>query len=93
MLISFRVALIMENVVSEGVEVRSVDVGPHLKEVLSIDVEPDLKGNEHLDRRLQENFVLKQAVNLWQGPKNPATCSLAERIIYFESCKWSATKP
>jgi hypothetical protein len=35
----------MENVTgSEGVEVRSVDVGP------------DLKGNEHLDRALQEQF-------------------------------------
>jgi hypothetical protein len=73
MLISFRFATIMENVtiaaVAEGVKVeeeRSADVGPP-----SIDVEPDLKSNWYLDRSLQENFVLKQAVNLWQGSKLP----------------------
>jgi hypothetical protein len=73
----------MENdtiAVTEGGEkkekVRSVDVGPDLKGVLSIDEEPDLKGNMYLGRSLQENFVVKQAIKLWQGPKYPAYCSL-----------------
>jgi len=32
--------------------------------VLSIDVRPDTMGNAHLNRQLQENFVLKQVVNI-----------------------------
>jgi hypothetical protein len=59
---------------SEGVEERSIDVGP------------DLQEKEHLNRALQEHYVLKQAVNIRQGPKYPASCSLIERAQSFESC-------
>jgi hypothetical protein len=59
---------------SEDVEVRSIDVGP------------ELEGNKHLNRALQEHYILKQAVNIWQGPKYPAYCSLIERARSFRSC-------
>jgi len=32
--------------------------------VLSFDVKPDIMGNAHLNRQLQENFVAKQVVNI-----------------------------
>ena len=35
----------------------------------SIDVAYDRQGNEYLNRALHEHYVLKQAVNLWQGSK------------------------
>jgi hypothetical protein len=83
----------MENVTTAAAtedvkEKRSADVGP-----LSIDVEPDLKSNWYLDRSLQEHYVLKQAVNLWHGPKYPSYCALAERIRSFENSKWPETNP
>jgi hypothetical protein len=48
-------------------------------EVRSIDVELDL---EHA---LQEHYVLKQSLNLWQGPKYPGYCSIIEHIRSFEN--------
>jgi len=36
---------------------------------------------------------MKQAVNLWQGPKYPAYCSLIERVRSFENIDWPETNP
>ena len=43
-----------------------------------LDVGPDNEGNEDLNRALQEDFVLKQVVNIWEGPKYTAYCSLID---------------
>jgi len=56
-------------------------------------VGPDNEGNEYLNRVLQENFVLKQVVNLWRGPKYPAYCSLIDRVRSFENIDWPETGP
>jgi len=53
--------------------------------VQSIDVGPDTVGNEYLNRTLQEHFVLKQVVNIWQGPRYPAYCGLIYRVRSFEN--------
>jgi len=51
----------------------STDSKPVLEDgwVCSVGVGPDRHGNEYLNRALQEHYALKQAVNLWQGPKIP----------------------
>jgi len=69
------------NTVPEEAPVRSVGVGP------------DNEGNEYLNRVLQEHFVLKQVVNIWQGPKYPAYCSLIDRVRSFENIVWPETSP
>ena len=61
--------------------------------VQSIDVGPDTVGNEYLNRTLQEHFVLKQVVNIWQGPKYPTYCSLIDRVRSFENVVWPETSP
>jgi len=48
--------------------------------VSSLDVGPDREGNEHLDRALQEHYTMKQAINLWQGPRYPDYHSLIDRV-------------
>jgi len=66
--------------VPEEAPVRSVDVGPD-------------EVNEYLNRALQGHFVLKQVVNIWQGPKYPAYCSLINRVQSFENIVWPETSP
>jgi hypothetical protein len=61
--------------------------------VRSVDVGPDNEGNEYLNRALQEHYVLKESVNLWQGPKYPAYCSLIDRVLSFENINWPETNP
>jgi len=61
--------------------------------VRSVDVGPDNEGNEYLNHALQEHYVLKQFVNLWQGPKYPAYCSLIDRVRSFENINWPKTNP
>jgi hypothetical protein len=62
-------------------------------EVRSIDVRHDVGRNEHLEHALQEHYVLKQAVNLWQGPKYPGYCSIIKRVRSFDNWDWPETKP
>jgi hypothetical protein len=62
-------------------------------EVRSINVGPDVGRDEHLEHALQEHYFLKQAVNLWQGPKFPGYCSIIERVSSFENWEWPETKP
>jgi len=73
----------------------STDSGPVPEDswVCSVDLGPDRYGNECLNRTLQEHYVLKQAVNLWQGPKYPAYCSLIERVRSFDNVDWPETSP
>ena len=59
--------------------------------VCSFDVGPDREGNEYFNRALQEHYVLKEAVNLWQGPKYPAYCSLIDRVRSFKNINWPET--
>jgi len=61
--------------------------------VCSVDVGPDRHGNEYLNRVVQDHYVLKQAVNLWQGSRNPAYCSLIDRVRTFEIIDWPETNP
>jgi len=61
--------------------------------VLSIDVRPDTMGNAHLNRQLQENFVLKQVVNIWKGPKHTEYCELIDRLHSFKHVVWPETGP
>ena len=61
--------------------------------VCSVDVRPDREGNEYLIRALQEHYVLRQAVNLWQGPKYTDYCSLIDRVRSFENIDWPETNP
>ena len=58
-----------------------------------VDVGPDRHGNKFLNCALQKHYVLKQAVNLWQGPKYPAYCSLIDRVRSFENVDWPETSP
>jgi len=37
--------------------------------VCSVDAGSDRHENEYLNRVLEEHYVLKKAVNLWQGPR------------------------
>jgi len=69
------------NTVPEEAPIRSVDVGP------------DNEGNEYLNRALQEHFVLKQIVNIWQVPRYPAYCALIDRVRSFENVIWPETVP
>jgi hypothetical protein len=62
---------------SADVKVRSIDVG----------------GNKQLDHTLQDHYVLKQAVNLRQGPKYPVYCWIIERTRSFENWNWPKTNP
>jgi hypothetical protein len=62
-------------------------------EVCFIDVGLDVGRNEHFEHALQEHCVLKQAVNLWQGPKYPGYSSIIERVQLFENWNWPETKP
>jgi hypothetical protein len=59
----------------------------------SFEVKPDLMGNTHLERRLQENFILKQTVNNWKGPKHPEYCDLIDRVNSFKHVVWPETGP
>jgi len=59
--------------------------------VCSVDVGSDMYGNEHLNPALQEHYVLKQAVNHWQGPKYSAYCLLIERVRSFDNVDWPKT--
>ena len=61
--------------------------------VCSVDLGPDRHENEYLNRALQERYVLKQAVNLWQGPKYPAYYSLIDRVRSVENIDWPETNP
>jgi len=61
--------------------------------VLSFDVKPDIMGNAHLNRQLQENFVVKQVVNIWKGPKHPEYCELINRVLSFKHVVWPETGP
>jgi len=61
--------------------------------VLSVDVGPDTVGNAHLNRQLQENFVLKQVVNIWQRPKHPEYCGLIDPVHSFKHVVWPETSP
>ena len=60
---------------------------------MSFDVSPDTMGNAHLNRQLQENFVLKQVVNMWRGPKHPEYCGLIDRVHSFKHVVWPETSP
>jgi hypothetical protein len=61
--------------------------------VCSVDVGPDRNGSKYLNRTLQEHYFLKQAVNLRQGPRYPAYCSLIDRVRSFENIHWPETNP
>jgi len=61
--------------------------------VCSVDAGPDKHGNEYLNRTLHEHYVLKHAVNLWQGRRYPAYCSLIDRVRFFENIDWPKTNP
>jgi hypothetical protein len=67
------------NTVPEKAAVRSVVLGP------------ENEGNEYLNRALQEHFILKQVVNIWQDPKYPAYCSPIDRVRSFENIDWPKT--
>jgi len=66
---------------------------PEEAPVLSVYVGPDTVGNEYLNRALQEHFVLKQVVNIWQRPKHPEYCALIDRERSFENVVWPETSP
>ena len=66
---------------------------PEEASVLSVYVGPGTVGKEYLNRALQKHFVLKQVVNIWQGPKYPAYCSLIDRVRSFENIYWPETGP
>jgi hypothetical protein len=66
---------------------------PEEAAVRSADVGPDNEGNKYINRTLQKHFVLKQVVNIWQGPKYPAFCSLIDRVRSFENVYWPETGP
>jgi len=59
--------------------------------VYSVDVGPNRHGKEYLNRMLQEHYVLKKAVNLWQGPSYPTYCSLIDRVRSLENIDWPET--
>jgi hypothetical protein len=61
--------------------------------VLSSVVKPDIVGNAHLHRRLQDNFIVKKAVNIWTGPKHPEYCELFDRVHSFKHAVWPETGP
>jgi len=49
--------------------------------------------NEKLKRQLDEHYALKQAINIWHGPQNPAFKSLIARAKSFEGADWPETRP
>jgi len=61
--------------------------------VPSFDVQPDIIGNAHLNRHLQDNFAVKQVVNKWKGPKYPEYCDLIDRVHSFKHVVWPETCP
>jgi len=66
---------------------------PEEAPVWFVDVGADNEGNEYLNSALQEHFVLKQVVNIRQGPKYPAYCLLIHRVRSFENIVWPETSP
>ena len=66
---------------------------PEEASVLSVYVGPGTVGKEYLNRALQEHFVLKQVVNIWQGPKHSEYCALIDRVRSFENVVWPETSP
>jgi len=56
-------------------------------------VGPDIVGYAHLNRQLQEHFVLKEVLNIWQGPKHPEYCGLIDRVHSFKHVVWPETSP
>jgi len=49
--------------------------------------------NEKLKRQLDGHYALKQAMNLWHGPQNPAFNSLIAPVKSFEGADWPETYP
>jgi len=74
---------------------KSADSNPVAEDavVSSIDVGPDQEGHEYLNRTTQEHYDLKQAVNLWQGPKYTDYCSLIDRVRSFQDSNWPDLNP
>jgi hypothetical protein len=62
-------------------------------EIRSVNVGSDDGRDEHLEHALKEHCVLKQAINLWQGPKYPGYFSIIERVRSFQNWDWPETKP
>jgi len=44
-------------------------------------------------RQLKEYYTLKQAINIWPGPRHPAFSSLITRVKSFEAVDWPKTCP
>jgi len=61
--------------------------------VRSADVGPNRNWNEYLNRALQKHYVLKEALNLWQGPMYRNYCSLINRVRSFENADWPKLNP
>ena len=49
--------------------------------------------NAKLKRQLDERYAVKQAINIWHGPQNPAFNSLIARVKSFEDADWPETYP
>jgi hypothetical protein len=56
----------------------------------SNDVGPDREWNFNLTRALQDHYITKQAINLWEGPKYPDYNLLIESVCSFENVNWLA---
>jgi len=61
-------------------------------DVVSEDIGPD---NYYMDKKLKRqlavHYAVKQAINLWHGPRNPAFNSLIARVKSFEGADWPET--
>jgi len=63
-------------------------------DVVSTDIVPDNSYmNTKLKRQLDEHYAVKQVINIWQGPQNPAFTSIIARVKPFEDADWPETYP
>ena len=63
-------------------------------DVVSTDIDPDNSYmNAKLKRQLGEHYAVKQAINIWHGPQNPAFTSHIARVKSFEDADWPETYP
>ena len=63
-------------------------------DAVSQDIGPDnYYMDKKLKRQLDAHYAVKQAINLWHGPQNPAFNSLIARVKSFEGADWPETYP
>jgi len=61
---------------------------------ISEDIGPDNSYmNAKLKRQLDEHYAVKQAINIWHGPQNPAFTLLIARVKSFEDADWPEIYP